>query len=190
MAKKNKDIKNNYQLFIKLVQEKKTVCEAVILLREKGNNPRFVIGFTETIHEIIDDVVLFTIEQSKKEQKYHVKLRCKSLTPVPYFRFDSDGPTHRNKTLGVPLLQQSITTPHFNTFNEEGEEIAYKTDTLKRIGDANAIVASLDFGIAHFCDEANCYLSDGQYPKAKEHGVQILLTFEDNDISLGGPKFE
>ncbi|HWJ26025.1 MAG TPA: hypothetical protein VNS32_05750 [Flavisolibacter sp.] len=96
---------------------------------------------------------------------YGIKLRYEHLCPEPYFRFDSDGPTHRNKCPHIPLEDQSITTPHFNVFDVHGCYLAFKTPQLEDPGNCKAIVDDINFGVIHFCNQSNLRLNEDEFPE-------------------------
>lgn len=104
------------------------------------------------------------VEQSKRDNKYGIKLRCANFLKQPFFRFDSDGPAHRNENPEIPLEEQSIKTPHFNTFNEIGKSIAYQNEVLKNGKEAQIIANDINFGISLFCTETNSKLKDSNFP--------------------------
>lgn len=165
MNRTNKDIRDQYDLFIELLSNQKTVLSDTIQLAPKGNNVKWLSGQSNVQHQTINDSISFIVERSKRDSKYHIKLRCLSLTNEPFFRFDSDGPAHRNFTPDIPLEEQSVTTPHFNTFKEGGESIAYKNLTLKNETEAQIIADDLNFGVSLFCVESKSKLSTGEFPK-------------------------
>jgi len=93
-------------------------------------------------------------KQVRNHKDFKFKLRCKSLTEEPYFRFDSDGVAHQNKDPETPLKEQMVTTPHFNSFYRNGRYYAYKTDKLKDNKEAKAL-EDINLCFAHFCFETN-----------------------------------
>ena len=105
-------------------------------------------------------------QQKVSRQKFVPTLICKHLTSAPFFRFDSDGPAHRNISDEIPLSEQKVTTPHFNTFDKTGLSIAYKTETLKKEKEAKAIAENINFGVSHFFQESNIN-TDGNFPEIK-----------------------
>ncbi len=175
MNRTNKEIKNNPKFFQELLQEKKIVLNNTIQLDHKRNNVIWVIGQSNVQHTSINDEILLIIEQSKRESKYGIKLRCLACTQEPFFRFDSDGPAHRNSFPEIPLDEQSITTPHFNTFNNDGKPFAYKNATLKKEKETKAIEDDINFGVSLFCMESNTALSDGNFPNIAEKKPEIAF---------------
>lgn len=115
-------------------------------------------------------------------------MRCKNLSEEPFIRFDSDGPSHRNTDPSIPLENQIISTPHFNTFDSSGRSIAYKSEKLLVKEESDAIVNDINFGVAHFCIETNTSLNDGNYPeiidKSPEIEFENELIFQFNGVNF------
>lgn len=166
MNKPNIEIREKFELFTTLVNAKKTIDKSHIVLDTKRSNETWLFGQIPVHHILVEDDIKLIVEKSRRDTHYGIKLRCKSLTGEPFFRFDSDGPAHRNDFPHVPLEEQSVSTPHFNTFYSNGKAWAYKTETLQREEDCKALINDINFGLAHFCQEANVHGSAGQYPTA------------------------
>ncbi len=164
MNRTNKDIRDQFEFFKELISVDKIVLSKIIRLEPKKSNAKWLTGQSAVQHETINEEITFAVERSKRDSKYGIKLRCPSLTDEPFFRFDSDGPSHRNDFHEIPLEEQSVTTPHFNTFNEDGKPIAYKNDTLKNEKEAQIISENVNFGVSLFCMESNTNHSKGDFP--------------------------
>ena len=164
MAKINQDIKQNFKLFEQLLYGIKVFSDKQIILNPKKSNVYWQIGSFVVVHDSISETVEVIIEKSKRDGKYGIKLQCNFLTTTPFFRFDSDGPAHRNHISSTPLEMQLITTPHFNTFDNEGRSIAYKNETLNKDTEADEICKDVNFGLSMFCMEANCQSTNSDYP--------------------------
>ena len=64
-------------------------------------------------------------------KSFKFRLFCDEFMQEPCYRFDSDGPFHRNPDhSGVTLVQRQVATPHFHKFDEKGRVVAYKTERL------------------------------------------------------------
>lgn len=150
----NYEIKNDYDRFKRLVKNEKEIKSDHIHLRQKQNNKNWLTNSTEVYHPDENPLNL-TTEKQKFCTKYAIKLQCVELTKTPFIRFDSDGPAHRNKENSISLKDQLVTTPHFNSFNEQGNAIAYKTPELKKESDSEAIANNIEFGLNHFFNETN-----------------------------------
>lgn len=173
-------VKDNYTFYNNLLSERKSIFTEVIEINEKGNNHLRVEATEVVRHPGIsqDDMVLIVDVQINNHNYFQFKLRYKTFLPRPFFRFDSDGETHRNKIDGIPLHEQSITTPHFHKFNHDGIEIAYKTAKLLNPEEANAL-QDINLCIAHFFHESNTRLKEEDFPE-----IQIMtdtLNFKMSD---------
>lgn len=176
MNKTNKDIKDQFHFFNELIAINKIVLKNTIQLEPKKNNAKWLIGQSSIQHQTINEDIVFFIEKSKRDAKYGIKLRCNSLTDQPFFRFDSDGPAHRNDFPDIPLEEQSVTTPHFNSFKEGGKPIAYKNDTLKNEKESEIIANDINFGVSLFCMECNSNLTNGDFPTVIDKTPEIEFT--------------
>lgn len=176
MNKTNFEIKNNFTLFEKLRDEEKIIVDEEIILNPKMSNANWEECISEVQHRISSANVKFIVEQWKKDSiRYGVKLKCENLSKSPYFRFDSDGPAHRNTDNNIPLEEQSVTTPHFNSFDINGKSIAYKNEVLKNEDESKTIQQDINFGIALFCRESNSKLQNDNYPTVKRQNLLLDL---------------
>lgn len=173
MVKKNINIRDQFTEFNFLLSELKLIVDNPIHLENKKNNPYWLLGDSLVTSENIKKDIIFIVEKSKRDNKYGIKLRCPELTGEPFFRFDSDGPAHRNDNPEIPLEDQLITTPHFNTYSDDGTSIAYKNDVLKDNVKADIIVNDVNFGISMFCMETQCQLKNGNFPNVIEAVMEL-----------------
>lgn len=150
----NLEIKNNFTRYKNLLETEKKISSSEINLHQKKNNRNWLTNTTQISHPK-ESTLNLTTEKQKFCTKYAIKLQCISLTKTPFFRFDSDGPAHRNKENSIALKNQLITTPHFNSFDKNGKPIAYKTPALKVKSESEAIVNNIEFGLNHFFAETN-----------------------------------
>lgn len=188
MSKLNLDVRDNYEYFQELSYEEKNLVTNSIVLEEKKNNKDWLKQSVKIDHSTINENITLIVEKKQSLYKYGIKLHCPNFTEKPYFRFDSDGPAHRNKT-ELPLSEQIITTPHFNTYDEKGQEFAYKSKTLKSEKDAQAIIDNLDFGISHFFQETNIKTEGKtEYPEIKVNEPE-LFEIEPKTDPLNGIDF-
>ena len=189
MNRTNKDIRDQFDYFTELLTVNKIALNNTIQLEPKMSNVKWFIGQSNIQHESIsEDIVLF-VEQSKRDSKYGLKLRCPTLSKEPFFRFDSDGPAHRNNFPDIPLEEQTVTTPHFNSYNAAGKPIAYKNETLRKETEAKIIVEDINFGISLFCMETNTKLVTGKFPTVVDKDPEIDFDFVQN-INFDNITFE
>ena len=181
MGKVNKEIKNNFKHYTDLVDGRKNVKKSPIVLDEKGNNIHYKKKNTSVTHTTEKDDINLIVESkiiNKKDFKF--KLRAKEYTEPPFFRFDSDGVTHRNNIPEIPLADQQITTPHFHKFDDKGREIAYKTKQLKTPTEAKAL-EDINLCVSHFCNEGNLRYNVNDFPKIDDTSGEIGFDISDED---------
>lgn len=189
MNKLNKEVKNQFDFFNELVYEEKIILNKEIILQPKKNNIHWLLGQSNIQHNTIIENIVIIIEQSKRDNKYGIKLRCQNFINEPFFRFDSDGPAHRNENPEIPLEDQLIKTPHFNSFDENGNYIAYQNDILKNEKESQTIANDINFGISLFCMETNSKLNDNNFPSITQM-IQELEFSEKNNINFDSINFE
>lgn len=185
----NKEIIEQFDFFLELLKEKKFVDSNPIYLKPKQTHTYWVVGSSNVSHVTVEDEILLSVEKSKRDRKYGIKLKCQALSPVPFFRFDSDGPAHRNEDPDKPINEQKVETPHFHTFNQSGQYYAHRTPQLLDAKESSAIENDVNFGLAHFCHVTNMSMKDNTYPEVKE--MSLELSFEDMPtIDFNGVRFE
>lgn len=189
MSKPNNEVKNQFDFFNELVYEEKIIRDREIILYPKKSNVFWFSGQSNVEHNTINEEIVFIIEQRKTDNKYGLKLRCQNFINEPYFRFDSDGPAHRNENPKIPLEEQSIKTPHFNSFDESGNYIAYQNETLKNGNEAQIIANDMNFGISLFCMETNLKLNDKNFPSVTQSVTELEFA-EKNSINFDNINFE
>jgi len=189
MNRTNREIKEHFELFTNLVTGEKLVLKNTIQLVPKNSNAKWLSGTANVQHKIRNEEIVLYVERSKRDSKYSVKLRCTSLSCEPFFRFDSDGPAHRNNFPEIPLEEQYVPTPHFNSYKSDGKSIAYRNESLKMENRANIIAADINFGVSLFCMETNSKLSTGDFPEVMDKLPEF--EFEGaNDINFDLINFE
>lgn len=188
MAEKiNKEIIKNYTLYTKVKSSiKKILSDKIILEEDSGGHSHDKVKVDDMSHKDLDQLNLH-IRFNVVKNKYTLGLRSPDICPKPFFRFDSAGPSHRNK--GTELAIQQITTPHFQSYNNEGINIAYKTEEIKNDNIIKEIINDINKGFQLFCDESKSYFNKTEYPKiiAEKDTLNFPKSSED---PLEGIKFE
>lgn len=176
-----KSIRDDYSFYTKLLKERKSMFEGVIEITEVGNNANTLERTTDVEHtSLVNDILLIVNVKVSNHKFFQFKLRCKDLCGQPFFRYDSDGDTHRNHDDSIPLSEQQITTPHFHYYNEKGINIAYKTQHLLNEAEKKAL-EDINLCIKHFCHEANVRLNAEEFPEISilPHLLPFSLTKDD-----------
>ena len=126
-TQKCSEVINDYEGYVALKEVEKHIKGGNIRLKKTNSNVHFQAAKMSTEDDI------FTVEIKQKidaERHYSINLYCPTFMACrPCFRFDSDGHVHMNRN-GKPLLQRRIPTPHFHEFDEQGREIAYRTERI------------------------------------------------------------
>jgi hypothetical protein len=178
--KVNNSIRGNYKRYIELLIGHKDVLTSPIVVDEvRGNHKNIIWKSVLVAHEsIIDELELHVEAKIDNSSDFKFKLRCPKFDNRFLFRYDSDGPPHRNSALDIPLAEQQVTTPHFHKYTSDGYEIAYKSDILLDEMQATAL-NDISLCICHFCRESNTNYDGDKFPEITIHNSKIPFTFED-----------
>jgi hypothetical protein len=178
---KSLKVKEDYSLYNRLLEERKSVFTEVIEVNKVGNNANTLSQIEDVKQEVLSEEVILIVDVKLNNHNFfQFKLRCKDYIPNPFFRFDSDGETHRNRIEGIPFEEQAITPPHFHKFNENGIEIAYKTDKLLDEKESKAL-EDINLCIIHFFYESNTRLKEDDFPEVKIMSNSLGLSFKSED---------
>lgn len=163
------EIRSNYDFYNQLLKERKSVFEEVISIVRVGNNQNTLEKLIPITHSSFEGEIFLIASVKKNDSNFfQFKLRCKDICPKPFFRFDSDGDTHRNYIDGITLKEQQISTPHFHYYNKDGINIAYKTPPLLDEVQSKAL-EDISICLSHFFQESNIISDTGNVCE-----VQIL----------------
>lgn len=180
-TKRNHIVKDNYDYYNQLLNKRKSIFSEVIEIKKVGNNHNTLEEPVVVKHpDIENNMILLVDVKINNNSFFQFKLRYKEFIDNPIFRFDSDGDTHRNRIDGVPLEEQQVLTPHFHKFNENGIEIAYKTDLLKNEETCKAL-EDIEYCIAHFFHECNIRLNEESFPSVKIMSNPLGFSFQKED---------
>lgn len=158
-------IRDNYSMYNKLLKERKSIFDAVIDISKPNNNANTLETIKAVKHPTLENSIVFIVNVKVNNHNFfQFKLRCKDLSGKPFFRFDSDGETHRNYDDDIPIDEQQVTPPHFHFYNEKGINIAYKTSQLQNEAELKAL-EDINLCVKHFCHEANLFLDDDNFPE-------------------------
>lgn len=187
----NREIKNDFKKYEALLKGyKNSSAEIVVLNQVKQRHPNQRISTTLVDHENIPEKIELIIESKIEDKRsFKFKLRAPEFTGEPFFRFDSDGVAHYNRTPSIPLPEQKIDTPHFNAFDENGKSIAYKSQALKNPGNVEVLLNDASMCMAHYCDEANIYFNKKHIEIEQTPSGELNLNLE-NENPLDGVKYE
>lgn len=113
---------------------------------------------------------------------YSFQIRSDKFKDQVVLRFDEGDATHRNNIPGLPIDQQSVTTPHFHRYNEQGYFIAYKTEELKTVAQTSL---GIEDGFDIFLREAKIGRTvAAPLIQISENGI-IQMNFQQTDPLAG-----
>lgn len=182
---KNKELlalMDDYQLFM---NAEKVISMPIRVSEEKPNHPTSLyvegrVEYTGNIGEISYDCEL----RNKRTDNYSFQLLSNKIKNKLLFRLDQGNGTHRNNHPGIKLQEQSVPTPHFHRYIEDGYLIAYQTDELKE----NALMKVFE-GVKSFCKEAKIGYGEGINAEVILQNNEEIPFQEDID-PLNGVNFE
>ena len=132
--KQNNELLQIMQDYVQFMDSDKTIDLPVVVSEHKKNHPSslyyvsaltsvFPFGETKFDCGIRDRDVL----------SYSFQIRSDKFESQVALRFDEGDAAHRTDIPGLPLDRQSVTTPHFHRYNEQGYLIAYKNEELNAV---------------------------------------------------------
>ena len=192
MEKPVKEIKDNYPKYQELLNKTKNSFSKVIVLDEIKGNHQNTRGKKVDVAHVSTGENLELIVESKINNKkdFKFKLRAPEYTGIPFFRFDSDGVAHYNRVPNVELPEQKVDTPHFHKYNDEGRNIAYKTEALEKDSEREALLNDISLCMAHYCDESRTYYNNEKYVEVIQTPPTELDLNTDNDNPTQGVEYE
>lgn len=182
-----KKFKEDYSTYKILLNDRKSIFESVIDISKVGNNANTLEKIEDiehvTLKKNIDLIVNVKVNNTKF---FQFKLKCKEYCNVPFFRFDSDGDSHRNYLENSTKLDaQKVDTPHFHKYNEEGLNIAYRTPQIENNEQRKAL-EDINFCVFHFFKESNIGLPNDELPiiNIKQGSIDLDFSNEDPNANM------
>lgn len=182
-----KTFRDDYSTYKKLLEENKSIFDNVIEISETGNNSNILEKIEVVRHNNFDKKIDLIVNVKVNNTKFfQFKLRCKEYCNVPFFRFDSDGDSHRNYLENSTKLDaQKVDTPHFHKYNEEGLNIAYRTPQIENNKQRKAL-EDINFFVYHFFKECNIELPNKDLPiiNIKQGSIDLDFSNEDPNANM------
>lgn len=130
-------IKENYNSYTAYLAARKVVASPFVVSEVKDNHPSSLFAKTDlTSTHIFGDVCLSCEIKNSNILDFKLAILSNIIPSKTLFRFDSEGPDHKNKVDYIPLTEQSVPTPHYHQFDNQGNLLAYQTpemaDQLKK----------------------------------------------------------
>lgn len=140
------------QDYIDFLDADKTLDLPVMVSEHKKNHPSSLyyksnISATKPFGNTTFDCEI----RDRDTLSYSYQIRSDHFKKQVALRFDEGDATHMNNIPGIPLAEQSVTTPHFHRYNAEGFFIAYKNEELAAI---TVFPMSIEDGFDAFLHEA------------------------------------
>lgn len=185
MEKAVTEIKDDYSKYQELINGiKNTSVPTITLDKIKGNHRHTRTKNIEVTHNSIADYIELIVESKiANKRDFKFKLRAPEYTGVPFFRFDSDGVSHYNRSENIELPRQKVDTPHFHKFDQNGINVAYKTSSLENEPERRALINDINLCMAHYSDESQTYYNNNNYVEI----IQTPLTELDFDSNKDNP---
>jgi hypothetical protein len=166
MKKVCQEVRNNFALYEQLLLGSKlTEGGDIYVVHDKPSRPDWKEErrAVEQLAQPGYPSMLHTEVKSKEHPRFKFLLFASTFMSTPLANYDALGATHRNKYANVPLGEQSITTPHFNRYDELGHRIVYKTPPLTNPESLREL-AQATHCVILFYDEFNIRHSPADYP--------------------------
>ena len=141
-------IKENYKSYTAYLAARKVVASPFSVTEPKDNHPSSLYAETKlTSTYMYGDASMSCEIKNSDLSDYKLALLSTIIPSKTLFRFDSKGPDHKNKVDYIPLNQQSVPTPHYHQFDEEGNLLAYQTPEMadEKKQEWHDVVATFDF---------------------------------------------
>jgi hypothetical protein len=137
MDRINAEIKGDSATFKCLVNDRKHTTEKILYLDKAKPSRPDTNYYDQQLSHAARPVRLIIEARQNVKTCFRFNPHYEEYTKVPYIRFDSHGAAHRNSDKSLSLPKQRIRTPHFNMYDTDGVELAYRTNELEnRIAEA------------------------------------------------------
>ena len=155
MIEPNKEILAMIDDYNHFMNSSKKVETPIVVSKPKINHKTSLYSESMLIADYPLGNSYFTCEVRNGNKKdCSLQIISNAIKKVVLFRYDSNGPTHKNSLPHIPLSEQIVTTPHFHKYDNNGFFIAYKTDLLKD-SKHSIPLRDIEFGFPYFCQEGN-----------------------------------
>lgn len=181
----NTTVVEEYERYVKIQMAAKTLAEEHICLHQDERRQNQQCGDVKVaFQDDAEDARLNISLNAEKLKSFKFRLFCDQFMQEPCYRFDSDGPFHRNPDQpGVILVQRQVAPPHFHKFDEKGRVVAYKTDRL--VAEELNLLSDYQAAMRHFCDEEHVEVS----PATTVHMDHLPLGVKEFTDPLEGVEF-
>ena len=150
-------IKDNYSSYEAYLASRKVVASPFVISESKSNHPSSIYSESPlTSTHLFGEVNLGCEVNSTNISDFSLKILSSIIPSRVLYRYDSDGPDHKNKVDYIPLPQQSVPTPHYHQFDVQGNLLAYQTDDMKDHNQASNW-KDIEKAFDYFCHAGNIH---------------------------------
>lgn len=150
-------IKENFTNYEAYLASRKVVASPFVVSEAKTNHPSSIYAETPmTSTHLFGEVDLSCEVNNTNMSDFSLRILSTIIPSKVIYRYDSDGPEHKNKVDYIPLPQQSVPTPHYHRFDSQGYLLAYQTEDMKdnsQISNWKDIEKVFDY----FCQSGNIH---------------------------------
>lgn len=134
------------------------------------------------------NVELYSEVKKADLNNYSISIKSDVIDSRILLRYDSEGLAHRNAVDYIPLVEQSVPTPHFHKFDKYGNFLAFQTEKLRDEKEAKAL-KNIEFGFAYFCQYSSTNKTfTEELPEVLVNSGRIPFDF--NEDPIDGINFE
>ena len=147
-------IRKDYRSYHSFINCKKEVVSPFVVEMIRKEHPSSLCGTENLVCEQpYGNAELYSEIKKANTSNFSISIKSDIINSRILMRYDSDGATHKNSVDYIPLEEQSVPTPHFHKFDEQGNLLAYQTDKLKNEKEVSAL-RNIEFGFAYFCQNS------------------------------------
>ena len=182
-------IRKDYTRYHNFINSRKEVKSPFVVEMVRKEHPSSLCATENLVCELpYGNAELYSEIKKANTSNYSISIKSDIIDSRILMRYDSDGATHKNNVDYIPLEEQSVPTPHFHKFDEQGNLLAYQTDKLKNEREANAL-KNIEFGFAYFCQNSYIY-KNGTMDLPDIWVNDGMLPLNYNDDPVDGVNFE
>lgn len=161
MAKKNKQIADDYASYRANMDGTKQTNPQLIVKDPKANHSRSYYGQNEVDCDVkFGNTTIGCEVREENEHNYSISYFSDQLSTKVMFRLDVGNGTHYNRVPDIPLDEASIPTPHYHEYRQDGRMIAYKIPGIN-YDEETSLLFDMSQGYDYFCNKLNLTSNNG-----------------------------
>ena len=177
-------IKDNYASYEAYLASRKVIASPFLVSEVKNNHPTSIYAKTPmTSTHLFGEVYLSCEVNNTNISDFSIRILSTIIPSRVLYRYDSDGPDHKNKVDYIPLPQQSVPTPHYHRFDSQGNLLAYQSEAMKDNSQASNW-KDIEKAFDYFCQTGNIFSNiPDDKPKIVVSTGNLPLDFGDDPIN-------